>query len=110
MAKMPSSNLGDVGSIPATPAKERRTTMTRAFVQCRLRRSSVCGGGHAEMVAYLPTHGTNGLAVEPGRLVVIATDSDTRPWSIVSAPGPVVDAAFIERKRSEGRRLSQALR
>ena len=84
--------------------------MTKAFVQCRLRRSSACGAGYAEMVAYLPTHGTNGLSVEAGRLVAIASDSDPRPWSIVAAAGPVIDAAFIRRKRSEGRQLSQALR
>ena len=84
--------------------------MTRAFVQCRLRRSSAYGAGYSEMVAYLPTRGTNGLAVEAGRQVAIASDSDPRPWSIISVPGPVVDAAFIERKRSEGRRLSRVLR
>ena len=84
--------------------------MTKRYVQCRLRRPHEGGSGHAEMVAYLPTRGTNGLEVATGRSVVIATDADARPWSIVSVSDLAVDAAFIDRKERECRRLSQALR
>ena len=84
--------------------------MTRTYIQCRLRRPHLVGSGHAEMVAYLPTKGTNGIAVEAGRSVMITSDTDTRPWSIVSASGPVIDEAHVQRKRREGKELSEVIR
>ena len=84
--------------------------MTKRYVQCRLRRPHAGGSGYAEMVAYLPSHGTNGLEVATGRSVAIAADADPRPWSILSASDVAVDAAFIDRKEREGRRLSRMLR
>ncbi len=84
--------------------------MTKTYIQCRLRRARLVGDGHSEMVAYLPTRGTNGLAVEAGRSVTIASDADARPWSIVSASGPVIDEAHILRKRREGKGLSEVIR
>jgi hypothetical protein len=72
--------------------------MTRNYVQCRLRRQLNDGAGHSEMVAYLPTHGTNGLAVVAGRDVAMATDADPRPWSILSVSESVVDATYLRRK------------
>ena len=84
--------------------------MTKNYMQCRLRRQLRDGAGHSEMVAYLPTHGINGMAVEAGRSVAIVSDADERPWSIMSVSESIVDAAYITRKRNEGKRLSEALR
>lgn len=81
----------------------------RGYVQCRLRRPLVNGAGYSEMVAYLPTLGTNGRSVASGRAVVIAEDADLRPWSIVSASDRVVDAAYLRRKHRESRRLSEVV-
>ena len=64
----------------------------RGYVQCRLRKPLVNGAGYSEMVAYLPTFGSNGQTVASGRAVVIAEDADLRPWSIVSASGHLVEA------------------
>ena len=84
--------------------------MTKTYTQCRLRRARLVGNGHSEMVAYLPTRGTNGVTVKAGRSVMMASDADARPWSIVSASGPVIDEAHILRKRREGKGLSEVIR
>lgn len=84
--------------------------MTRTYyVQCRLRRQRQDGHGHSELVTHLPTHGTNGTAVEVGRLVQITADRDQRLWSVLSVSESVVDAAFIQRKRDESRDLSSVI-
>lgn len=83
--------------------------MTKDYVQCRLRRQLNDGAGHSEMVAYLPTLGTNGLAVVAGRDVTIAADADPRPWSILSVSESIVDAAYIRRKHKESRHLSRVV-
>ena len=109
--KTSGSNPEDGGSIPSTPARhESNAPMTKTYIQCRLRRPHLAGSGHAEMVAYLPTKGTNGIAVEAGRSVTIASDTDARPWSIVSASGPDIDESHVQRKRREGKELSEAIR
>ena len=60
------------------------------YRQCRLRRRHQDLKGYAEMVTYLPLRGTNGRSVEVGHVVVLAEDSDHRPWSIVAASDQVV--------------------
>ncbi len=82
----------------------------RQFIQCRLRRSHLAGLGHSEMVAYLPTHGTNGRAVTTGRSVTITGDRDACPWLIVAASDQRVDQGFMTRKRDEGRNIAGVIR
>ena len=71
------------------------------YIQTRLRRALKDGRGYTHISLWIPETGTNGVAVEAGRVVHLKDDPDPRPWEIMVAEGPTQPEAYFQAKRKE---------